>query len=99
MTYAVIRDIRARAIRQIQVIPLAYLDAHSSGDIVSRIIADTDQLSDGLLLGFTQLFTGVVTIIATLALHVQQECPDHGNRGTDDPVSFFCGEVHRDAFL
>ena len=66
MTYAVVRDIRAKAIRQIQVLPLAYLDAHSSGDIVSRVIADADQFSDGLLLGFTQLFTGVITIIATL---------------------------------
>jgi ATP-binding cassette subfamily B protein len=67
MAYAVVRDIRAKAIRQIQVLPLSYLDGHSSGDIVSRMIADTDQLSDGLLLGFTQLFTGIVTIIATIA--------------------------------
>ena len=67
MTYAVVRDIRSKAIRRIQVIPLSYLDAHSSGDIVSRIIADADQLSDGLLLGFTQLFTGVITIAVTLA--------------------------------
>ena len=66
MTYAVVRDIRAHAIRQIQVLPLSYLDAHSSGDIVSRVIADADQFSDGLLLGFTQLFTGVITIFATL---------------------------------
>ncbi|MCH3962083.1 MAG: ABC transporter ATP-binding protein/permease [Solobacterium sp.] len=67
MAYAAVRDIRAKAIRQIQVLPLSYLDGHSSGDIVSRMIADTDQLSDGLLLGFTQLFTGIVTIIATIA--------------------------------
>lgn len=66
MTYAVVRDIRSKAIRRIQVMPLSYLDAHSSGDIVSRIIADADQLSDGLLLGFTQLFTGVITIVVTL---------------------------------
>ncbi|MDO4614488.1 MAG: ABC transporter ATP-binding protein [Lachnospiraceae bacterium] len=66
MTYRVVRDIRARAIRQIQVAPLSYLDSHSSGDIVSRVIADVDQLSDGLLLGFSQLFSGVVTIIVTL---------------------------------
>jgi ATP-binding cassette subfamily B protein len=62
LTYQIIRDIRARAIRQLQVLPLSYLDAHSAGDIVSRIIADTDQLSDGLLLGFSQLFSGVLTI-------------------------------------
>ncbi|MCH3905831.1 MAG: ABC transporter ATP-binding protein/permease [Lactobacillus sp.] len=66
LTYQIIRDIRARAIRQLQVLPLSYLDAHSAGDIVSRIIADTDQLSDGLLLGFSQLFSGVLTILATL---------------------------------
>lgn len=66
LTYQIVRDIRARAIRQLQVLPLSYLDAHSAGDIVSRIIADTDQLSDGLLLGFSQLFAGVLTILATL---------------------------------
>ncbi|MGN0274594.1 MAG: ABC transporter ATP-binding protein [Chordicoccus sp.] len=66
MTYRVVRDIRAKAIRRVQVLPLSYLDAHKTGDIVSRVIADVDQLSDGLLLGFTQLFTGVVTIVATL---------------------------------
>ncbi|MBP3539679.1 MAG: ABC transporter ATP-binding protein, partial [Oscillospiraceae bacterium] len=58
MTYRVVQDIRAQSIRHIQRLPLAYLDKHSSGDIVSRIIADADILSDGLLLGFTQLFSG-----------------------------------------
>ena len=57
LTYQTIQDIRSRAIRQIQVLPLSYLDAHSTGDVVQRVIADTDQLSDGLLLGFTQLFS------------------------------------------
>ena len=66
MTYRIVRDLRSQAIRHIQVLPLAYLDQHSSGDIVSRVIADTDILSDGLLLGFTQLFSGIVTIIVTL---------------------------------
>lgn len=66
MTYRVVQDIRAQSIRHIQRLPLAYLDKHSSGDIVSRIIADADILSDGLLLGFTQLFSGVVTIVVTL---------------------------------
>lgn len=66
MTYRIVQDIRSRAIKHIQKLPLSYLDRHSSGDIVSRIIADADILSDGLLLGFTQLFSGVVTIIATL---------------------------------
>ena len=66
MTFHTVQDIRAKAIRQIQVLPLSYLDSHSTGDIISRIIADTDILSDGLLLGFTQLFSGIVTIIGTL---------------------------------
>lgn len=66
MTYRVVQDIRAQSIRHIQRLPLSYLDKHSSGDIVSRIIADADILSDGLLLGFSQLFSGVVTIVVTL---------------------------------
>lgn len=66
LTYRVVRDIRSRAIRQIQNLPLSWLDAHSTGDIVGRMIADADQLSDGLLLGFQQLFSGIVTIIVTL---------------------------------
>lgn len=66
MTFRTVQDIRSRAIRHIQVLPLSYLDRHSTGDIISRVIADTDILSDGLLLGFTQLFSGIVTIIGTL---------------------------------
>ncbi len=66
LAYNTVRDIRSRAIRNIQALPLSYLDAHSSGDIVQRVIADTDQLSDGLLLGFTQLFSGVITIFVTI---------------------------------
>ena len=66
MTYRVVQDIRAQSIRHIQRLPLSYLDKHSFGDIVSRIIADADILSDGLLLGFSQLFSGIVTIVVTL---------------------------------
>ena len=66
MTYHIVQDIRSQAIHHIQKLPLSYLDQHSTGDIVSRIIADTDILSDGLLLGFTQLFSGVVTVVVTL---------------------------------
>ena len=66
MTFRTVQDIRAKAIRHIQKLPLSYLDGHSTGDIISRVIADTDILSDGLLLGFTQLFSGIVTIIGTL---------------------------------
>ncbi len=66
MTYRVVQDIRAQSIRHIQRLPLSYLDKHSSGDIVSRIIADADILSDGLLMGFSQLFSSIVTIVVTL---------------------------------
>lgn len=66
IAYQVVRDVRDEAFKKLQVLPLSYIDAHSHGDIVSRVIADVDQFSDGLLMGFTQLFTGVVTIVGTL---------------------------------
>ncbi|MDK8261198.1 ABC transporter ATP-binding protein [Lactobacillus delbrueckii] len=72
LTYRTVQDIREKAIRQLQLLPLSYLDQHPSGDIVSRIIADTDQLSDGLLLGFSQLLSGLITIVATLAFMLSQ---------------------------
>ena len=68
ITYEVVRDIRSEAFAHLQVLPLNYIDSHSYGDIVSRNIADVDQFADGLLMGFTQLFTGVLTIIGTLVL-------------------------------
>lgn len=66
IAYQVVRDVRDEAFKKLEILPLKYIDGHSHGDIVSRVIADVDQFSDGLLLGFTQLFTGVVTIIGTL---------------------------------
>ena len=66
MTYRVTRDIRDEAFRHIQVLPLSYLDAHPQGDVVSRVISDVDTFADGLLMGFTQLFTGIMTILGTL---------------------------------
>ena len=66
IAYNVVRDIRNDALRRIERLPLSFLDAHSTGDIVSRVIADADQFSDGLLLGFTQIFTGIATILGTL---------------------------------
>ncbi len=66
ITYQVIRDIREEAFQKIQQLPLKYLDAHPTGEIVSRVIADVDQFADGLLMGFTQLFTGILTIAGTL---------------------------------
>ena len=66
MTYRVVQDIRTEAFEKIERLPLKYLDSHSYGDVVSRVIADVDQFADGLLMGFTQFFTGVVTILGTL---------------------------------
>lgn len=70
ITYGVSRDLRNQAIRKIQRLPLAYLDSHPSGDLVSRIIADVDTFSDGLLMGFTQLFMGMLTIVGTLGFMI-----------------------------
>ena len=66
ITYKSVEDIRKKAIRQIQKLPLSYLDSHSTGDILQRVIADADQLADGLLLGFNQLFAGIISIFVTL---------------------------------
>ena len=66
IVYTITRNIREEAFRKLEILPLKYLDGHSSGEIVSRIIADVDQFADGLLMGFTQLFTGVATIVGTL---------------------------------
>lgn len=65
-TFCVVRDIRNAAMRRIQILPLSYIDSHPAGETVSRIIADADQFADGLLMGFTQLFTGVITILGTI---------------------------------
>ena len=66
IAYNVIMDLRNEAFEKLQKLPFSYLDTHSSGDIVSRIISDADQFADGLLLGFTQFFTGIMTIIGTI---------------------------------
>lgn len=66
ITYNVVRDLRLAAFKKIQKLPFSYIDGHASGEIVSRVIADADQFADGLLMGFTQLFTGVMTILGTL---------------------------------
>ena len=66
MTYQMVRDIRNDAFQKIEILPLKYIDSHSYGEVVSRVIADVDQLADGLLMGFTQLFTGIATIAGTL---------------------------------
>ncbi|OUQ51493.1 ABC transporter ATP-binding protein [Lachnoclostridium sp. An118] len=66
VTYRIVRDLRVQAFDHLQELPLSYVDRHSSGDLLSRVITDIDQFSDGLLLGFTQLFTGVATIVGTI---------------------------------
>lgn len=71
ITYYVVRDLRNDAIKKIETLPVSYIDSHSQGDIVSRIIADADQFADGLLMGFTQAFTGVITIIGTLIFMIR----------------------------
>ena len=68
VVYSVVKDVREEAFNRLQHLPLKYIDGHSYGDIVSRCVADVDQFADGLLMGFTQLFTGVLTIVGTLAL-------------------------------
>lgn len=66
MTYQIVRDIRNEAFQKLEILPLKFIDGHPQGEIVSRVIADVDQFADGLLMGFTQLFTGVITILGTL---------------------------------
>ena len=75
ITYHVIRDIRTDAFAKLEILPLKYLDAHAYGDIVSRVIADVDSFADGLLMGFTQLFTGVLTILCTLGFMLVTNVP------------------------
>ena len=89
LTYKTVKEIRAKAMRHMQHIPLSYLDVHSTGDIVQSVIADVDQLSDGLLLGFTQLFTGIVTIIATLVFMLSKNVLITCCVIVLTPVSFF----------
>ena len=66
MTYGLIRDIRQETFEKIQTLPLSYIDRHSKGELISKIITDVDQLADGLLMGFTQFFSGLITIVLTL---------------------------------
>ncbi|MBF1122984.1 MAG: ABC transporter ATP-binding protein [Solobacterium sp.] len=89
LTYQTVKEIRAKVMRHMQHIPLSYLDVHSTGDIVQSVIADVDQLSDGLLLGFTQLFMGVVTIIATLVFMLSKNVLITCCVIVLTPVSFF----------
>lgn len=75
ITYSVVKDIRIEAFNHLESLPLSYVDSHKHGDIVSRIVSDIDQFADGLLMGFTQLFTGVITILGTLAFMLYINVP------------------------
>ena len=89
ITYHVVRDIRRDVMDRLQVLPLSYLDSHPSGDIVSRTIADVDQFADGLLMGFTQAFTGIMTIVGTLVFMVRINIWITLVVGLVTPLSFF----------
>ncbi|BEI78333.1 ABC transporter ATP-binding protein [[Ruminococcus] torques] len=89
MTYQVVQDVRNEAFRKIQILPLKYIDNHPSGEIVSRVIADVDQFADGLLMGFTQLFTGAATIIGTLGFMLSVDVNITFVVVLITPISFF----------
>ena len=89
IAYQVVRDVRADAFRKLEILPLKYIDGHDHGDIIGRVIADVDQFSEGLLMGFTQFFTGVVTIIGTLIFMLTINIPTTLVVVVLTPVSFF----------
>ncbi|MDE7359875.1 MAG: ABC transporter ATP-binding protein/permease [Lachnospiraceae bacterium] len=88
-TYRIVQDIRNEAFRRIEILPLKYIDAHSYGEVVSRVIADVDQFADGLLMGFTQFFTGVITILGTLGFMLSVNVAVTGVVVLVTPLSFF----------
>lgn len=89
MTYRIVQDIRNEAFRKIEILPLKYIDGHSYGEVVSRVIADVDQFADGLLMGFTQFFTGVITILGTLGFMLSVNVTVTGVVVVVTPLSFF----------
>ena len=89
MTYRIVQDIRNEAFRKIEILPLRYIDGHSYGEVVSRVIADVDQFADGLLMGFTQFFTGVITILGTLGFMLSINVAVTGVVVLVTPLSFF----------
>ena len=89
MTYRIVQDIRNEAFHKIEILPLKYIDGHSYGEVVSRVIADADQFADGLLMGFTQFFTGVITIVGTLGFMLSVNVGITGGVVLVTPLSFF----------
>lgn len=88
MTYRIVQDVRNEAFRKIEILPLKYIDGHSYGETVSRVIADVDQFADGLLMGFTQFFTGVITILGTLGFMLSVNAAVTGVVVLITPLSF-----------
>ena len=88
MTYRIVQDIRDEAFKRIEILPLKYIDEHSYGEVVSRVIADVDQFADGLLMGFTQFFTGVITILGTLGFMLSVNVSITGVVVLITPLSF-----------
>ena len=89
VTFSVVRDLREQALKKIESLPLSYLDSHPHGEIVSRVIADADAFADGLLMGFTQLFTGVATILGTLGFMFAKSAPIAAVVVVITPLSLF----------
>ena len=95
ITYRAVKDVRTRAFAHLQKLPLRYIDSHSYGDTISRIITDVEQFSDGLLMGFTQLFTGIITILG----HAVHQCGDRSGGGSDHAPFPVRGKLYREAYL
>lgn len=99
MTYRIVQDVRNDAFHKIEILPLKYIDGHSYGEIVSRVIADVDQFADGLLMGFTQFFTGVITIVGTLGFMLSINVGITGVVVLITPLSFLvAGFIARKTF-
>ena len=96
ITFRVTREVRQKAFAHLQTLPLSYLDAHPSGEIVSRMISDTEQFADGLLLGFTQLFYRCPDDCRDARIYVEPRLAHHAGRGGADAAVFVRSKVHRD---
>ena len=94
ITYRVVKDVRTKAFAKLQKLPLKYVDSHAYGETISRIITDVEQFSDGLLMGFTQFFTGVVTILGTLVFMLLINVKIALVVILITPVSFVCGKLY-----
>ncbi len=98
LSYETVRDMRVEASDKLSRMPLSFIDSHAHGDLMSRVVNDVDQVGDGLLQGFTQLFIGVITIVGTLRVYAFHQ-PDHDARGGARHAAFhFCSRRHRQAF-